>query len=192
MSILDDLKNNADEVAEGYGFLRYMIQGSWAGGKAIFPKRITEIGNYAFFRSLISEAEIPSTVTYIGQGAFQYTEFLRKALIPHGCSIIGNYAFYSSTIETITIPNTVNEIGKLVFLDCSRLQYVTIENGFNCNNLNLSDSTLYSAETIVSWLNALADRTGDTAYTLTIGFTNLAKLTAEQIAIATNKNWNLA
>jgi hypothetical protein len=41
-------------------------------------------------------------------------------------------------------------------------------------------------------LEALADRTGETAYTLTIGATNLNKLTAEQKAIAIGKNWNLA
>lgn len=34
--------------------------------------------------------------------------------------------------------------------------------------------------------------TGQIAYTLTTDPTNFAKLTADQIAIATNKNWNLA
>jgi hypothetical protein len=41
-------------------------------------------------------------------------------------------------------------------------------------------------------LEALADRTGQTAKTLTMGATNLAKLTDGQKAIATNKNWTLA
>jgi hypothetical protein len=44
----------------------------------------------------------------------------------------------------------------------------------------------------VSWLNALYDRTGLSAYKLTMGSTNLNKLTNEQKAIATNKNWTLA
>jgi len=39
---------------------------------------------------------------------------------------------------------------------------------------------------------ALADRTGQTAYTLTLGATNLKKLSDEQKAIATDKNWTLA
>jgi hypothetical protein len=79
-----------------------------------------------------------------------------------------------------------------VFQNCANLEFVTIEPGFNCNDLNLSVSTRYSVETIVSWLEALADRTGETAYTLTMGATNLNKLTDEQKAIAIGKNWNLA
>ena len=67
-----------------------------------------------------------------------------------------------------------------------------LEQGFNAKNLALSASTLYTAETIVSWLEALADRTGQSTYTLTIGSTNIAKLTETEIAIATNKNWTLA
>ena len=39
---------------------------------------------------------------------------------------------------------------------------------------------------------ALKDNTGTTAKTLTLGATNLAKLTEEQKQIATDKNWNLA
>ena len=77
-------------------------------------------------------------------------------------------------------------------MNCPSLINVTIESGFNCNNLVLSASTRYTAETIVSWLEALADRTGQTTFKLTIGATNLNKLTAEQKAIATNKNWTLA
>lgn len=41
-------------------------------------------------------------------------------------------------------------------------------------------------------LNGLADRTGQSALTCNIGATNIAKLSAEDIAVATNKNWNLA
>lgn len=41
-------------------------------------------------------------------------------------------------------------------------------------------------------INGLADLTGRTAKTLTIGNTNIAKLTEEDIAIAVNKNWTIA
>lgn len=40
-------------------------------------------------------------------------------------------------------------------------------------------------------INGLADLTGQTAQTLTLGATLLAKLTEEDIAIATNKNWTI-
>lgn len=40
-------------------------------------------------------------------------------------------------------------------------------------------------------INGLADLTGQTAQTLTLGATLIAKLTDEDIAIATNKNWTI-
>lgn len=128
---------------------------------------------YSFLSgSGIKEFTIPNTVTHI-------YDFVLDGHNYHG-------------LQTLHIPNSVISIGdNNVFRNQSDLKNVTIENGFNCNNLRLNASTLYSVETIVSWLEALADRTGETAYTLTIGTTNLNKLTAEQRAIATNKNWNL-
>lgn len=46
-------------------------------------------------------------------------------------------------------------------------------------------------ESLIQILNNLADRTGQTRYILTLGPVNLEKLTSEQKAIATSKNWTL-
>lgn len=46
-------------------------------------------------------------------------------------------------------------------------------------------------EALVNVFNALADLTGQTAKTIPLGSANLAKLSAEQLAIATNKNWTV-
>lgn len=46
-------------------------------------------------------------------------------------------------------------------------------------------------ESLIQILNNLADRTGQTRYILTLGLANLEKLTSEQKAIATSKNWTL-
>ena len=45
---------------------------------------------------------------------------------------------------------------------------------------------------VINMLNALKDLTGQTAKSLTIGATNLAKLTNAQKGIATDKNWTLS
>ena len=124
-----------------------------------------------------------------------YFPYLRKVEFINTSNIIsiGSYAFNNcNSLTSINLPDSLTGIGANVFNGCSSLENVTIENGFNCNNLNLSASTRYSVETMVSWFNALADRTGQTSFKLTIGTTNLNKLTAEQKAIATNKNWTLA
>ena len=48
-----------------------------------------------------------------------------------------------------------------------------------------------TVDSLVSVLNALQQLDEGTSYTCTIGSTNLAKLTDEQKAIATNKGWTL-
>lgn len=191
MSLLDDLVRNAETVADGYNNLRWRIRNNYAN-EAIIPKGTTLIGNYSFYNSMLTKAVLPTSVKGIAQSAFNNTPLLLEIEIPSGIEFISPYAFQNSSIREINFPNTLQTIGNLVFWNCTHLENVTFEQGFNCDNLDLSSSVKYSIDTIVSWLNALADRTGNPAYTLTIGSTNIAKLTAEQIAIATNKNWNLA
>ena len=104
-----------------------------------------------------------------------------------------NQSFYDCRgLKTITIPLGIKEFGDRAFGLCSALENVVFESGFNANGLDLSASTLYSVNTLVTMLNALANRTGQVPYTLTLGSTNLAKLSNEQLAIATEKNWTLA
>lgn len=125
--------------------------------------------------------------------AFNGCSSLTSVSLPNTLTSIGGSAFIDCTnLTSINLPNTLATIGSKAFISCINLVDVTLANGFNCNNLDLSSSTKFTRETIVSWLNALADRTGLTAYKLTIGATNLAKLTEEDILIATNKNWTLA
>ena len=157
-------------------------------------KKITSIGNSAFRDcSSLTTVELPDSLTSIGSDAFRECSSLTTVNLPDSLTSISNSAFYGCTsLTTVELPDSLTSIGQDVFYGCSSLTDVTIKIGFNCNNLDLTASTRYTTETIVSWLEALADRTGQTAYKLTIGTTNLNKLTAEQKAIATNKNWTLA
>ncbi len=70
-----------------------------------------------------------------------------------------------------------------------------LQNNISClKNLkvtiNLSSSRLDRAS-LRALINGLADLTGQTAQTLTLGATLIAKLTEEDIAIATSKNWTI-
>lgn len=162
----------------------------------LLPKTLTSIqfGGIKLCKAL-KALELPTGLEFIGAEFLQGCENIKIINIPNTVTQINGANFMRDcfSLKTISFPNSLTMInGNSYLLDrCSSLEYVTIENGFNCDNLKLSASTLYSVETIVSWLEALADRSGLTAYTLTIGTTNINKLTAEQIAIATNKNWNL-
>ena len=143
--------------------------------------------------SALTTLTIPSGYQSIEYAAFQYCTGLQSVSLPNSLLSLASDAFGGCThLTTINIPASINVIYAATFRNCTSLENVTLGSGFSADNLNLSYSTQYTAATIVSWLNALNDRTGLSARTLTIGATNLAKLTAEEIAIATNKNWNLA
>lgn len=158
------------------------------------PRGVTNIGTQAFNQCKnLTSVTIPDSVTRIEQYAFYNCTNLKSVIIPDAVTSIGKEAFRGCiTLSNVTIPNSVTSIYDLVFLNCARLENVIVGNGFNADNLNLSVSTLYSVDTMIAMFNALADRTGQTAYTLTLGDTNLAKLSNEEIAIATQKNWTLA
>lgn len=75
----------------------------------------------------------------------------------------------------------------LAFSSCDNLEEIHMTGmkvGFD-----ISDSTQFTEAALVEILNNLATVSSRT--TLTMGATNLAKLTAEEIAIATNKGWTL-
>ena len=81
-----------------------------------------------------------------------------------------------------------------MFSYCPALENLTVTGTITVNNnyLNLSSSPLLTVESLMSVINALSDNTGGTTYTVTLGATNLAKLTDEQKQIAIDKNYNLA
>ena len=113
-----------------------------------------------------------------------------------------NYTFYncvnltSLDLSGWDISNPKNQCSS-TFLYCNSL--VNLQFGYNIKcSFSLSSSTDLTVESLLSVLNGLYDFTGNqqtpTSYQgkLTLGSTNLAKLTDEQKAIATDKGWTLS
>ena len=113
---------------------------------------VTAIGDKAFasdasnsiYKELIS-VTIPEGVTSIGEGAFQYQEYLKNVSIPESVTSIGSFAFYLCfSLENVTIPEGVTRIEKYTF-DCCRklkleklpenLTYIGDRAFWNCNGL---------------------------------------------------------
>lgn len=162
--------------------------------EVILPSGLSVINAYTFYENYnLQTINMPSSLVRIETGVFVRCNSLTNITLPSGVQYIRNQAFYDcSGLKTISIPNSTKEFGDRCFGLCSSLENVVLESGFNASGLDVSASSLFSVDTLVSMLNALADLTGQQAKTLTLGSTNLAKLSNEQIAIATQKNWTLA
>ena len=135
------------------------------------------------------------------------------------CTVF-SYAFYSSGLVTLpvinttkasSLPNTFGQstrlksIEKLIlksdgsqtftntFTGLSSLEHMIVEGTIGKNGVILSSSSKLDKESLLSVLNALQDKTGDTSETwkITIGTTNKKKLTDAEVAIATDKNWQV-
>ncbi len=78
-------------------------------------------------------------------------------------------------------------------LGCVNLETIYIKNFNTPRNNNFSDCAKLSHASLVYLINNLKDNTSSSLVkTITFGSVNLAKLTEEEIAVATEKNWTLS
>ena len=102
-------------------------------------------GNLYLKGQLVTNLEIPNSVTYIGGGAFSNCTSLKEITIPNSVTSIGRSAFYNCTsLKEITIPDSVTSIGSFAFSGCKSLTKITIPNSvtsigsfafYNCTSL---------------------------------------------------------
>lgn len=154
------------------------------------------------------------------QGSFKNCYSLSGDIIikAPNCSLLNAAFSYSLNIESITLetapimefletfynctnlksiygfrPSENATYFNSVFIGCSSLKNLTFaSDAVISNNLVLFYSNSLTVDSIMNVIDVLKDYTGGTAHILQLGATNLAKLTDEQKAIATNKNWVLA
>ena len=80
------------------------------------------------------------------------------------------------------------------FTGCPKLEEVTFEGVIGQNGLSFADSPLLTKESLLNIIGCLKDYSTDTSgtsHTVTLGQTNLDKLTSDEKAIATQKGWSL-
>ena len=111
-----------------------------------------------------------------------------------------SYMFYNcsdlNSLDLSTLNfNSVTTM-HMMFQNCTSLRNLIVDSTIlpkiNLNTWGLSTCTALTIVSLESVLNALPQLPDGTSYTCSLGSTNLAKLTDEQIAIATNKNWVLS
>lgn len=161
----------------------------------LIPRSLTEYGHYAFNGGGVNTFgfERGSNLTLINANAFNGVT-IDRLILPDGLKkfAANGYVFRNSNIRYMEIPATLtSNIVQGTFHITSVIEDIGLGSGFNvsCNFSNVSTIT---HDSIKRMFESLSNRTGLDALSITIGSTNLAKLSNDEIAIATNKNWTVS
>ena len=109
-------------------------------GNLTIPNTITKIGNNAFNSSKLKSIEISSSVTDIGDRAFEYCSQATKISIPDSVKSIGYGAFSRcSLLETINLGPDITVIGNSCFSGCYNLKSISIKGKITSIGANAFD-----------------------------------------------------
>lgn len=105
-----------------------------------------------------------------------------------------SYTFRDATklvsIDKLILKSDGSQTFTETFVGASALEEIRIEGSVG-NSISFASCAKLTKESLLSIINALKTYTSGT-YTLTLGTTNLAKLTDDEKAVATGKGWKLA
>lgn len=89
---------------------------------------VTTIGNSAFEGNPFTSVTLPDSVTSLGENTFEHCRSMQTINIPTGVTSIPISCFDDcSGLTTVTLHSGITEIGNQAFYDCKSLQSVTIE-----------------------------------------------------------------
>ena len=138
---------------------------------------------------------LPQIIDKIDTGAF-CNSGIESIIVHNGVTYLANSVFYNcKSLVEISLPNTITYVNvnngstSNTFSSCTALTTVNLEQDFNC------DISFYSSTNITNaaeMLTKLKDLTGEDAKTITFAKAVYDGLTADEIAVATNKNWTVA
>ena len=125
-------------------------------------------------------------------GTLDFSKCTNLNSLFYGQQFSANSAYAVVTIDEF-ISSEVTTYHATTFQHATKLANITIKGVIAKNNFNVSYCTQLTHDSLMSIINALKDYSGSgTTYTVTLGTTNLEKLTDEEKAIATRKGWTLA
>lgn len=88
----------------------------------LFPYGLTSIGQRAFFGTYVKKIELPTTVTFIGEGAFAECYALQTVELPASIGTIQSSTFANCDgLQEIILPANLRFIGNSAFDGCKNL-----------------------------------------------------------------------
>lgn len=136
-----------------------------------------------------------TTATYIFYNSPNITD-VKVPIRAENCTAL-DFSFYGCKALT-TIPLLVvgenTSYHQNTFWNCTALVNLTMGGTIGKNGFKLLWSTLLTHDSLMSIINALKDYSEDTSGTewvVTIGNDNIAKLTADELAVADAKGWQV-
>ena len=199
----DDFQDNGTRTDYQAGFA-----GQGWSDELFKPKYIIKpkICSYMFYKSGIKNLKkcLEDAGVYIdfnNSNVITFYWMFSNSSITH-CPFIGNKYVTNLTnlfqqckdlvsVDYIQVKPNVDITCSNAFTNCSKLEYVEFSVNFKPKSLNLSPCIKLSHDAILYLFYSLADL-GSGSGSITLGTTNLNKMTDAEKAIATEKGWTLA
>ena len=93
----------------------------------MIPSSVTSLGCYAFQNSSFTSISLPSSLAFVGDGAFKNCSSLASITFSSGLVSIGSSAFSGcSGLISLILPFGLNSIGSYAFAECRNLTRITL------------------------------------------------------------------
>ena len=123
-------------------------------------------------------------VTHLPAFSFESADLLKNTF---------GWSYKLHTIDKVILREDGGNTFDRPFVTCNELTNLTIEGKIGQSGFDVADSKNLSRDSLMSIINALQDKTDiNTTWTVTLGTTNLDKLSDAEKAMATQKGWTLA
>lgn len=167
------------------------------------PNNVKTIANHVFvdctsLKNIVNYENC--SITEITNNCFDGCTSLENITIPNKVTKLGISTFNDCTgLKVLSLPNTIttqtqtcltNIVNSYFLNNCKSLENVSLGQGWKLP-IRLNCTSNLTKESMVTMFNNLATVTKSTTNAITLGYGNLIKLSSDDIAIATGKNWTI-
>ena len=118
------------EICSGIKFIAdFAFAGNESIKEVVLPPTLLYLGAYSLECNMLQSIDVPSSVRYIGEGAFYSCKILQRCVIPHGVQKILSKTFAQCySLSAVYLPATLTGIASEAFAE-SGLRYISIPEG---------------------------------------------------------------